>query len=172
MDGLKSRLKDSIRFRLSFWLSGAIVGVAVAAGAFSYADAFHEANELQDDVLRQVMALVRQQPSLGRSLASKAADADPDSSLIVQPLAIKSEGQRAATALALPDSLGSGLHTVQVGAVSYRVLVKVLPDGQGIAVSQETKVRDEIARDAALRAVLPLAVLVPVLLVIVARCRA
>jgi two-component system, OmpR family, sensor kinase len=168
MDGFKSRLTDSIRFRLSLWLSTAIVGAAVAAGAFSYVGAFDETNELQDDVLRQVTGLIRQQPGLARSLASSARDADPESNLIVQPLSTRPDERLEGRALSLPGHLANGLHTVVVGATSYRVLVKTLPDGQRIAVSQETRVRDEIARDAALRAVLPLAILVPVLLLIVA----
>ncbi|MDE2453564.1 MAG: two-component sensor histidine kinase, partial [Burkholderiales bacterium] len=88
MDGREGRLKDSIRLRLSLWLALAIAAASIAAGAISYGGAFDEANELQDDVLRQVSALVRAQPALAargaRTLASAAADADPESRLVVQ----------------------------------------------------------------------------------------
>ena len=80
MDGFQSRLKDSIRFRLSLWLSAAIVVVAFAAGVFSYVGAFNEANELQDDILRQVAAMARQQPGLAHVLA--AAQVNPTRSRI------------------------------------------------------------------------------------------
>ena len=53
MDGRKGRISRSLQFRLSVWLSLAIVLVAVAAGFLSFSYAFREAIELQDDQLRQ-----------------------------------------------------------------------------------------------------------------------
>jgi two-component system OmpR family sensor kinase len=47
------------------------------------------------------------------------------------------------------------------------VLVHTRPDGSRVAVGQQTIYRDEVARDSALRAVLPLAVLVPCLMLLV-----
>lgn len=167
MDGLAAKLKDSIRLRLSFWLSVAIVGLALVASVLSYVGASAEANELQDDTLRQVAALVRQRPAFAQALASRAKDADPESRLIVQSLAGLPVDD-AHAALALPAMLSDGVQTANVGGVSYRVLVRTLADGSRIAVSQQTEVRDEIARDSALRALLPLLLLVPVLLLIVA----
>ncbi|MDN4571670.1 two-component sensor histidine kinase, partial [Pandoraea cepalis] len=46
-------MSDSIRLRLSLWLSAAILFFAVIAGVISFGAAFDEAHELQDDVLRQ-----------------------------------------------------------------------------------------------------------------------
>ena len=57
MDGFKKRVKDSLQIRLSFWLSLAILSVALIAGIFAFFSAFNEAHELQDDVLRQVAML-------------------------------------------------------------------------------------------------------------------
>ena len=54
-------MRTSLQVRLSLTLSVAILVVAVVAGAFSFMTAFDEANELQDDVLRQVAALVDRQ---------------------------------------------------------------------------------------------------------------
>jgi two-component system OmpR family sensor kinase len=48
------------------------------------------------------------------------------------------------------------------------VLVKTTSSGERIAVAQETGVRDEIARDSALRTLMPFLILVPILLLIVA----
>ena len=61
MDGFKRRLNESIQRKLSFSLSVAILVIGSLAGIFSFVSAFQEANELQDDTLRQVAALfVRQ----------------------------------------------------------------------------------------------------------------
>lgn len=61
MDGIQRRLKDSIQFRLSLWLSLAILAVALLAGVFAFISGFDEAHEFQDDMLRQVAAMFDQQ---------------------------------------------------------------------------------------------------------------
>ncbi|MDE1951052.1 MAG: two-component sensor histidine kinase, partial [Burkholderiales bacterium] len=99
-----------------------------------------------------------------RTLASAAADADPESRLVVQFV----PGPAGTGALVLPEPLAPGLQTLRVGRGTYRVFVASLADGRRLAVAQDTQVRDEIARDAAWRAVLPLLLLAPLLLLIVA----
>lgn len=176
MDGLKKRLNDSLQFKLSFSLSLVILVIAMAAGLFSFIAAFDEAHELQDDMLHQVALLFdQQQAPLVRSEGNKTVqDGDEESRVIVQYLADGSQaaGARAdATAslpLPLPASLTEGLHTLEVNGEPFRVLVRVTSSGKSIAVAQKTAVRDEIARDSALRTLMPFLILVPILLLIVA----
>ncbi len=173
MDGFKKRLNASIQLKLSFSLSLAIFVVAVVAGIFSFVSAFDEAHELQDDTLRQIAALFdRQHLSL-----SPVGDEDRDkyneeeSRVIVQYLAdgVQTVGKGDVDVpLPLPSTLPDGLHTLDVGSEPFRVMVKTMASGERIAVAQETGVRDEIARDSALNTLLPLLILVPVLLLIVA----
>lgn len=174
MDGLKKRLNDSLQFKLSFSLSLVILVIAVAAGLFSFIAAFDEAHELQDDMLHQVALLFdQQQAPLVRSEGNKTVqDGDEESRVIVQYLADGSQvaGARAdaAAPLPLPASLTEGLHTLEVNGEPFRVLVRVTSSGKSIAVAQKTAVRDEIARDSALRTLMPFLILVPILLLIVA----
>ena len=49
-----------------------------------------------------------------------------------------------------------------------RVLLRTRPDGSRFAVAQPTAVRDEIARDMALRTLLPIAALIPCLMLVTA----
>lgn len=164
MDGFQERLKDSIQLRLSLWLSVAILVVAVIAGSFSFVKAYSDANELQDGTLTQVAALVGRQLTYALP-TNDVTELDPELRLMVQPY-----GQGAAhlpNALALPAGLNDGLQTVHMGNLSYRVLVQQVPGGGRIAVFQETTVRNEIARDSALRTVLPMLIMVPLLLLIV-----
>jgi two-component system OmpR family sensor kinase len=173
MDGLKRRLSGSIQFRLSFWLSLAILVVALVAGVFSFWSAFKQAHELQDDVLRQVAALLdsRQMPLPPPGDSSRATDGDEESRVIVQQLAGGSATRQqvdAGAPLPLPLTLRDGLTTVTVDGEAYRVLVKTMASGERVAVAQETGLRDEIARDSALRTVTPFLVLVPILLLVVA----
>ena len=166
MDGFQARLKDSIGLRLAFWLSVAIVAFALCASTLTYIGALREANELQDDTLRQVAALVARQPDPAPSIASGARNADPESNLIIQLLSRELAG--AGAALPLPTTLHDGVQTVVARGVSYRVFVTTSARGDRIAVCQQTELRDEIARDGALRALLPLLLLAPLLVLLVA----
>lgn len=173
MDGFKRRLNASIQLKLSFFLSLTILVVAVVAGIFSFLSAFDEAHELQDDTLHQVAALFGRQhlPLAHPGDDGRAKNSDEESRVIVQYLADggKSVGKRnAGMPLPLPTTLSDGLHTLKVGSEQFRVLIKTTASGQRIAVTQETAVRDEIARDSALRTLVPLLILVPILLLIVA----
>lgn len=172
MDGGKERLSESLQFRLSAWLSLAILGVALITGVFAFLSAFDEAHELQDDVLRQVAALFDQYrlPAPQAKAAGRLADTDGDSRVFVRilPKASADEGVGPREAPALPATLRDGFQTVSVGHESLRVFVKTLRSGERVAFAQQTEVRDEIARDSALRALAPFLVLVPILLLLVA----
>ncbi|TAJ77968.1 MAG: two-component sensor histidine kinase [Gallionellaceae bacterium] len=164
MDGFKKRLNTSLQFRLSFMLALSILGIALVAGAFSFVSAYNEAHELQDDVLRQVAALVAQQPLPPDSSGGNGRDRDddPDSRVIVQQI------NDTAGPLTLPATLPDGLQSLKADGEKYRVMVKTLRGGERIAVVQQAGFRDEIARDSALRTVMPFLLLIPVLLLIVA----
>ncbi|WP_284414107.1 ATP-binding protein [Acidovorax sp. SUPP2539] len=173
MDGHKKRLNESVQLKLSFTLSLAILAVAIVAGVFSFLSAFDEAHELQDDVLRQVAQLVGRQRLLPAAPTSDThlKDSDEESRVIVQRLGEVSPSPVSVDAggtLPLPTTLTDGLHTLEIGGETFRVLVKTTAAGERIAVAQESGFRNEIARDGALRTVMPLLILVPVLLLIVA----
>jgi two-component system OmpR family sensor kinase len=173
MDGFKKRLNESVQLKLSFTLSLAILAVAIVAGVFSFLSAFDEAHELQDDVLRQVAQLMDRQhlAPVAPSTDTRLKDADEESRVIVQRLgefSLSAVRRDAGGTLPLPASLSDGLHTLEVGGETFRVLVKTTAAGERIAVAQESGFRNEIARDGALRTVMPFLILVPVLLLIVA----
>ncbi|MEO8741127.1 MAG: ATP-binding protein [Casimicrobiaceae bacterium] len=166
-------MNESIQLKLSFSLSLAILIVAAVAGVFSFMSAFNEAHELQDDTLRQIAALFNRQSLLPAPPGGDgpAKDSDEESRVTVQYLAdgSKAAGNGVAPGrLPLPSALGDGLHTLEVRGEPFRVLVKTTAGGERIAVAQETGVRNEIARDSALRTVMPFLILVPILLLIVA----
>lgn len=173
MDGIKRRVKDSLQIKLSLWLSLAILGIALIAGTVTFFSAFNEAHELQDDVLRHVATLFDRHHlpvPQGRDSA-RATDSDLESRVYVQLLSAPlSNGIDVLSnpLLALPQNLPDGMQTVRIGAEAYRVLVRTLGSGERLAVAQETAVRDEIARDSALRTLLPFLILIPVLMLVVA----
>ncbi|HKT95358.1 MAG TPA: ATP-binding protein [Paraburkholderia sp.] len=173
MDGFKKRLNESVQLKLSVTLSVAILLVALVAGVFSFLSAFDEAHELQDDVLLQVAQLMdRQRLSPTPPVTdTRINGGDEESRVIVQQLGAGNAstlGVDDGGRLALPATLADGLHTLEVGGETFRVLIKTTAAGERIAVAQESGFRNEIARDGALRAVMPFLILVPVLLLIVA----
>ena len=173
MDGLKRRLNESVQLKLSFTLSLAILAVAIVAGVFSFLSAFDEAHGLQDDVLRQVAQLVVRQPLSPGAPATNThlQGRDEESRVIVQRLGQPNPSSVSVDAggpLSLPTTLADGLHTLEVEGEMFRVLVKTTETGERIAVAQESSFRNEIAREGALRTVMPVLILVPVLLLIVA----
>ncbi|WP_126285870.1 sensor histidine kinase [Burkholderia stagnalis] len=177
MDGVKKRLSESIQFRLSVALSVAILAVATVAAAFAFTSAFDEAHELQDDVLREVATLLDRQGvrSPGATGADQARnskennESDEVSRVIVQPLANDAQpSDGGEPRLALPATLADGLHTLDTGGKPYRVMVHTLANGERIAVAQEAGMRDDVARESAWRTALPLLILVPILLLLVA----
>lgn len=171
MDGEQGKMNQSLQFRLSMWLALVIFGVALAAGVFSFYAAFHEANEFQDDQLDQMANLVdRHQINAMPSAPGKSvSNADSELRVILQSL--PAPGARApdanSAALILPSDLPEGIQTVKVNAEVWRVFVKTLDSGARIAVSQRTAVRDEIARESALRTLMPFLILIPMLLLLV-----
>lgn len=174
MVGGKKHLNESVQLKLSISLSLSILVIALVAGIFSFVSAFDEAHELQDDMLRQVAALFDQQhrPLTHLGDDGRAHASDEESRVIVQYL---SHGSKialpgdAGAALLLPAVLPDGLQTYDVNGEAFRILVKTTSSGERLAVAQETGLRDEIARDSAWRTVMPFLILVPILLLIVAK---
>ena len=173
MDGFKRRLNESVQLKLLFTLALTILVTAIVAGTFSFLSAFNEAHELQDDVLRQVAQLMAHQrlSPAALSMDARFVNADEESRVVVQLLGDTTPSRVSVDSggtLSLPTSLTDGLHTLKVDGELFRVLVKTTVTGERIAIAQEAGFRNEIARDGALRTVMPFLILVPVLLLIVA----
>ena len=172
MDGFKEHLNTSVQRKLSISLTIAILAVALIAGIFSFVSALDEAHELQDDTLRQLAALLDQpQFHLGQLREEGPLnESDAESQVIIQFLSAHhaSNGASSGAPLPIPPSLGEGIYTLDIHNEPFRVLVRKLRNGERIAVAQETDIRDEIARDSALRTVMPFLILMPILLWVVA----
>ena len=171
MDGLQGKIAPSLQVRLSAGLALVIVVVALVAGVFSFVSAFRDAIELQDDQLRQMAALINRQRLSVTVMEPQedVPDSDPEYHVVVQLLRPSgSEGPEPDGELpGLPKKLADGFQTITVPPLSWRVFVKTLDSGSRIAVGQQTAARDEIARDGALRTLMPFLILVPILLLVV-----
>ena len=146
----------SLQRHLSLTLAGAILAAGLAAAAASFAFAYFEAEEFQDDTLRQIAALAARQQN-GGEYDGSARLADPESRVLVLrlPAATRPEW--------LPPGLAPGVHTIKAQGETRRVFVRASEGGGRIVVAQSTDVRDELALDSALRTLVPLLVLLPLL---------
>lgn len=175
MDGFKRRLNASLQLRLSLALSLAILLVAVMTGLFTYRSAYDEALDFQDNGLRQVAELVaRQHMSFAYPAAGEldgVSEDDEETRIVIQFLADGAKappGDDSRLPLPIPGDIASGLSTVQVGDEPFRVLVASDTRGQRFVVAQEIHRRNRDARNSAWRALLPFAILFPILLLVVA----
>lgn len=170
MDGVEGSLGTSLRWRLSLWLTVAIVLIAAAAGVISFIWATAEAHDLQDLQLRQTGYLISRLDAVPASpmAREKVGDVDFDARVVVRFLRT-GNGMPAATPPRPPvfsSLLSDGLQTVFVGNEQWRVFVKTNARGVRVAVGQQTTVRDAAARASALRTLTPILLLVPVLVLL------
>jgi two-component system OmpR family sensor kinase len=169
MDGQQNKLISSLQFRLALSLTIVITIAALIAGSIGYRSAFADANELQDDQLREVAAMV--DANLLKSgepdAATRSEESDPESHLALQWLDDTTTGNSTKAGVSFPRDLPNGMQTVNVNRIDWRVFVKTMRSGKRLAVGQQTAVRDEIADHAGTRTVMPMVVLIPSLILLI-----
>ncbi len=171
MDGFERTVAASLKLKLSLWLTVTIVIIAAAAGVISFVSATAEANRMQDNQLLQTGYLISRLDAVPSSplARERAGDIDFDARVVVRFLQT-APGLPAAPPPRPPvfsNQLGDGLQTVFVGKERWRVFVKTNGKGVRVAVGQQTSVRDAAARASALRTLMPILMLVPVLVLLV-----
>jgi two-component system OmpR family sensor kinase len=172
MDGGQKTMKNSLRRQLSGWIAVATILCGIIAGGFSFFLAFQEAQELQDNQLRQVALLMGRTGGTVEDWTPAVSNIDdreqgePDDRIIIRHL-----GRSARTALPnrtsaladVPADLAEGFQTVTSHGDTWRLYVYTLRSGNKIAVGQLTEVRNDAARDSGLSTLFPVLLLVPFL---------
>ena len=152
-------LKQSLQVRISIALILMFLPLSIIAGAFSYYQTYHEAEELQDDLLRQTAAYINPKTTDYTQIGSE------------NHILIQTFGQE--DTIPLSNTLGEGFHTIK-GSVDddddddddeYRAYIHQTPQGK-IAVLQETEYRDDLAATAAYQSVLPLLIALPLMILL------
>ncbi|WLB23929.1 sensor histidine kinase [Bradyrhizobium japonicum] len=152
----------SLRGRLFIGLTAIILLTGAIGGMFAYRWAFDEAIELQDSILVQLASLA-QNASFSGGQPLHGVEEDSEVWLIElgkTPSGVTDDRQL----FTLPDGLQAAMWKNQ----PVRMLLRTRPDGSRFAVAQPTTVRDETARDVAFRTLLPIAALIPCLMVVTA----
>lgn len=155
----------SLRARLFLGLTVFILLTGAVAGVVTLRWAYDEALEGQDAILSEVGALAAKK--ILQTDQTTQENVEAEDRLVIRELLVQPDAMRNGH-LPWPFSshVKDGLQTMGRDAEIWRVFVQSRPDGSRVAVGQLTTYRDEIARGAALRTVLPFAVLVPCLLLI------
>ena len=150
----------SLRGRLFVGLTAIILLTGAIGGMFAYRWAFGEAIELQDSILIQLASLA-QNASFGGGQPLHGVEEDTEVWLIElgkTPRGLADDRQL----FTLPD----GLQVATWKNRQIRALLRTRSDGSRFAVAQPTTVRDETAREVAFRTLLPIAALIPCLMVV------
>ena len=155
-------MNRSLQQHLSAVLAGVILIAGLVAAIASFSLAYSEAREFQDDMLRQIAIL--------------SIDNEENNAVTANQQSLSSEGisdpESHITILHLPKDkppdwpagdLLPGMHTLDTRVVRLRVFVRDGETGKRIVVYQPTDARDEIAIDSALRTLIPLLILLPIL---------
>ncbi len=166
-----SVIRPSLRRRLVSMLGGATLLAALVAGAVSFVLAYVEAREFQDDTLRQIARLAGRGRGVpagggagGRSVRAASTLDDPESLISVIRLPDDPRPAWLTGTLAVP-----GFHTLDTQAGRLRVFLLKESAGRAVVVTQPTDSRDELAINSALRALIPLLLLLPLMVWLIAR---
>jgi two-component system, OmpR family, sensor kinase len=161
MDGFKGKLNHSIQFRLSFWISIIIIFMAVISVIISFFSALNEAEEIQDESLKQIARLIQKNQT--HLLLNDDFGHNPE--IIIQPINVANQNHNLKH-LNLPKNLSDGFHTLSIDKLNYRVLKLTLANQQPIAIAQKTNLLDEAALSGAISTALPMLLLLPILIAV------
>lgn len=153
MDFASNNITNSIRYRLTIWLTLIVSIVSIIGAAFAYTKSFDEARELQDANLSQIGEIFKNLKSIPKSEFDKI-DEYQINVFSYPPTSFGCE--EAANCLILPNNLEDGFHNIKYNNMDFRVLVKPILLNRKIAIVQNTTSRKEAAQYTALFAIIPI----------------
>jgi two-component system, OmpR family, sensor kinase len=167
MVGRQGRQSRSLTLQLSAWIGCVIVAVGVLACGFSFAFAYQEARELQDGQLKEIAALIDSRAlAFTGSRPSVESSQDADVKVVIDRLSDTRTGVAQAAGLVISKA-PDGFHDLNGHGQRWRVNIRTLRSGERIAVAEPSALRDEIARDGALRTLVPMLLLLPGLFIVI-----
>lgn len=171
MDGTEKAVSYSIQHRLSVALSLLIVFIGLLSGGYNFYTAKLDAQEWQDNYLLQILNINLNNNAINIDSTSEifAINDEADTNLYVTKLLPEQYKVNVAGAVLfrVPQNLSNGLHTVIGNISEYRVAIKKMSTGERLIVAQSTIERDELVADNALRAFIPILLLVPLIILLI-----
>jgi two-component system OmpR family sensor kinase len=154
----------SLQWQLSAWLFAAIVLTGAVTGVLSFVWALRDASEILDGNLADAASLISGGQMALPDRETQLPGLEPENEVLIVPLRAQADPNALAATL---QPLADGLYTLEWHGDRWRALVRTFGHDERVAVAQRMEVRDEIARHGAVRTVLPLALLIPLLLLLV-----
>jgi two-component system OmpR family sensor kinase len=166
------RVTHSLRGRLLWFLLAAITIAAVTQAAIAYRTALHDADHIFDYHMQQMALSLRSTTPLtaAKAPADPNAAIDPNAGnddLVVQvwsPDGVRMF--RSVSRASLPQRAVLGFSNVKANGTTYRVF-SIQSNNQTLQVAQDMAVRRNMAGNLALRTLAPIAVMMPILMLVV-----
>jgi two-component system OmpR family sensor kinase len=162
------KMTHSLRGRLLWFLLAAISIAAIAQASIAYRTALREADEVFDYNMQQMALSLRSSAPLSNLEARAGIDAEAENNeLVVQvwtPDGVQSF--RTVSRARLPQRAVLGFSNVEANGTTYRIF-SVQTSAQTVQVAQDMAVRRNMAGSLALRTVGPIAVMMPILMLVV-----
>ncbi|HEU5436047.1 MAG TPA: ATP-binding protein [Telluria sp.] len=164
------QMTHSLRGRLLWFLLAAITIAAFAQASIAYRTALSDADQIFDYHMQQMAMSLRSSAPLANSNPAARADVDAaaeNNDLVVQvwtPDGV--QVFRTVSSARLPQRAVLGFSNVVANGTTYRVF-SVQTNTQTLQVAQDMAVRRNMAGNLALRTVGPIAVMMPILMLVV-----
>jgi two-component system OmpR family sensor kinase len=169
MSAKRRKLTHSLRGRLLWYLLAAITIAAVAQASIAYRTALQDADQIFDYHMQQMALSLRSRVPLTSSEASASVDTplSGNDDLVVQVWSPDGvQVFRSASHARLPQRAVLGFSNVSANGTTYRIF-SIQTDNQTVQVAQDLAVRRSMASNLALRTLGPIAVMMPILMLVV-----
>lgn len=154
----------SLESRLLAGLVAVILATGLVTCTLGFAWALADANEVADGALKETTSLLLSGQVALPAVSSVLPGTEPENDVLVWRRSNAGDVQRGVPPI---EPVRAGLRTVDWRGDRWRVLATPSEGGVWLLVAQRMEVRDEMARHGAVRTVLPLLLLVPMLALLV-----
>jgi len=165
----KVKLTHSLRGRLLWYVLAAITIAAVAQASIAYRTALADADQIFDYHMQQMALSLRSRVPLANSEEPGNVDTPLSGSddLVVQVWSPDGvQVFRSASHARLPQRAVLGFSNVRANGTTYRIF-SIQTNAQTVQVAQDLAVRKSMASNLALRTLGPIAVMMPILMLVV-----
>ncbi len=162
------KMTHSLRGRLLWFLLAAISIAAIAQASIAYRTALNDADQIFDYHMQQMALSLRSSAPLSNMEARAEIDAAAENNDLVVQVWTPDGVQvfRSVSRARLPQRAVLGFSNVEANGTTYRIF-SVQTSAQTVQVAQDMAVRRNMAGNLALRTVGPIAVLMPILMLVV-----
>lgn len=165
------KVTHSLRGRLLWFLLAAITLAALAQASIAYRTALDDADQIFDYHMQQMALSLRSSTPLSNTEAKERAEAGPagpgNDDLVVQMWSPDGvQVFHSVSRARLPQRAVLGFSNVKANGTTYRVF-SIQTNNQTVQVAQDLAVRRNMAGNLALRTLGPIAVMMPILMLVV-----